>query len=230
MKCKLTVTIDGPAASGKSTAARLLAQRLGADFLDTGAMYRAVTAAAMRAGTDITNECKLLELVENTEFVFSFRDNKMSVFVDGLDVTEQIRSGEVTVNVGHIASMTKLRNKLVDMQREFARGRDRIVTEGRDQGTVVFPEADVKFFLTADVTERARRRYAELLAKGSQEDIEQIQQAIEKRDVSDRNRASGPLKPSDDAIVIDTTNLTIDEVVEKLLYWLKEECPGIEQE
>ncbi|MFH1881969.1 MAG: (d)CMP kinase [Planctomycetota bacterium] len=245
----LIITIDGPAASGKSTAARLLAEKLGASFLDTGAMYRAVTLAAMQAEVDMSDEDKLLGVMETSEFQFSLRDGKMVVCIDGIDVTGQIRRPQVTANARYIASSPKAREKLVQMQRRFASGRQKIVTEGRDQGTVAFSDADIKFYLTADSTERARRRQAELRAKGSDESrpscrkasaarrpfrdcgktgrdesLEQIQKAIEERDKSDENRTVGPLRPAEDAIVVDTTDLSIEEVVEKLLGYVKEKC------
>ncbi len=216
------ITIDGPAASGKSTAARLLAEKLGASFLDTGAMYRAVTLAAMQADVDMSDENKLLDVMETSEFQFSLRDGKMVVCIDGIDVTEQIRQPQITANARHIASSPKAREKLVQMQRRFAAGRGKIVTEGRDQGTVAFSDADIKFYLIADSIERARRRQAELRAKGSDENLEQIQKAIEERDKSDENRTVGPLRPAEDAIVVDTTDLSIEEVVEKLLGYVKE--------
>jgi len=220
----LIITIDGPAASGKSTAARLLAEKLGASFLDTGAMYRAVTLAAMQADVDMSDEDKLLGVMEMSEFQFSLRDDKMVVCIDEIDVTGQIRQPQITANARYIASSPKAREKLVQMQRRFAAGRGKIVTEGRDQGTVAFSDADIKFYLTADSIERARRRQAELRAKGSDENLEQIQKAIEERDKSDENRTVGPLRPAEDAIVVDTTDLSIEEVVEKLLVYVKEKC------
>jgi len=220
----LVVTIDGPAASGKSTVARLLAEKLGASFLDTGAMYRAVTLAAMQAGVALNDEKKLLDVLKEKEFQFSVKKNLMTVCINGVDVTEQLRSPEVTANSRYIASSTKMREKLVQMQRQFAAGQKRIVTEGRDQGTVAFADADIKFYLTADTTERARRRQAELQPKGINDSIEQIKKAMEERDKSDRTRAVGPLKPASDAIVVDTTGLGIDEVVEKLLSFVRQKC------
>jgi len=213
----LIVTIDGPAGSGKSTAARLLAQELGASFLDTGAMYRAVTFAAVQAGVDLSDEQKLLDVLHRHRFQFSSHAGGMFVAIDDVDVTEQIRSPDVTAKARFIASAPKVREGLVRMQREFAAGRRKIVTEGRDQGTVAFADADVKFFLTADPAERARRRQAELQAKGCNESLEQIRKAIEERDGSDRSRAVGPLKPAEDAIVVDTTELTIEQVVARLV-------------
>ena len=211
----LVITIDGPAGSGKSTVGRLLAERLGASFLDTGAMYRAVTLAAIEANVNMSDEEKLLGVLDNRKFQFVFREGRMLVFIDGRDITREIRDPKVTANARHIASAVKMRAKLVEMQRQFAQREEKIVTEGRDQGTVAFPDADVKFFLTADVKERARRRRDESLRD---ENLEQIQRAIEERDKSDRDRTEGPLRPAEDAIVIDTTDLSIDEVVEKLLH------------
>ncbi len=221
---EMVITIDGPAASGKSTAARMLARKLGASFLDTGAMYRAVTLAAMQAGVDMTDEKMLLDVMEKSEFQFSLRDGKMLVHIDGIDVTGQIRQPQITANARYIASSPKAREKLVQMQRQFAADRQKIVTEGRDQGTVAFSDADIKFYLIADSAERARRRQAELRAKGGDQSLEQIQKAIEERDKSDENRTVGPLRPAEDAIVVDTTDLSIEEVVEKLLGYVKEKC------
>ncbi len=218
----LIITIDGPAASGKSTIARLLAEKLGASFLDTGAMYRAVTLAAMQAGIDMTDEDKLLGILDNTKFKFMAQQGRMIVCIDGVDVTEQIRQPEVTANARYIASAAKLRDRLVQMQRGFAAGGDKIVTEGRDQGTVAFPDADIKFYLTAEIAERAKRRQAELGAKGEVRSLEEIQKAIQERDKSDRSRTVGPLKPADDAVVVDTTDLGIEDVVEKLLVCIEE--------
>jgi cytidylate kinase len=220
----LVITIDGPAASGKSTAARLLARKLGANFLDTGAMYRAVTLAGMRAGIDLNDQEKLLEVMEKSDFQFSAQQDQLMVRIDGKDVTKQLRDPQITANAKYIASVPKVREKLVQMQRQFAAGEKRIVTEGRDQGTVAFADADIKFFLTANTEERARRRQVELQAKGMSESLAQIQSAIEERDRSDQHRAVGPLKPAEDAVLIDTTDLNIEEVVEELLGFVKEKC------
>lgn len=221
---ELIVTIDGPAGSGKSTVARLLAGRIDAAFLDTGAMYRAVTLAAMRAGADLSNEQQLLEVLEKTDFRFGIEAGNMAVHIDGRDVTEQLRREEITENARNIASAPAIRARLVALQRDFAADCTRLVTEGRDQGTVAFPDADVKFFLSADIDERARRRQTELLAKGERPSMQQVQRAIDKRDASDRSRSVGPLKPSDDMINIDTTNLGIEQVVEKLLRHVEKRC------
>lgn len=221
---ELVITIDGPAASGKSTVARLVAQKLGASFLDTGAMYRAVTLAAIKADVDMSDEKKLLGVMKTSKFQFSVEDGLTTVSIDGVDVSDEIRSPEVTEKARYIASAAKVREKLVQMQRQFAAGEEKIVTEGRDQGTVAFGDADIKFYLTADVRERARRRQAELADKGESKSVEEIQKAIEERDKSDQTRTVGPLKPAEDAIIIDTTDLSIEEVVEKILGFVKTKC------
>jgi cytidylate kinase len=187
-------------------------------------MYRAVTLAAIEAGVNMSDEEKLLVILDNRKFRFAVREGKMVVSIDGLDVTEQIRRQEVTVNARYVASAAKLREKLVEMQRQFASREKKIVTEGRDQGTVAFPDAGVKFYLTAEAGERAKRRQIDLRAKGGSENLEQIQNAIEERDKSDEDRAVGPLRAAEDAIVVDTTDLSIEEVVENLLRFVEEQC------
>lgn len=218
------ITIDGPAASGKSTVAGLVAERLGAAFLDTGAMYRAVTLAAMRAGVDLTDEKKLLEVLESTDIKFSLKTNKVTAAIDGADVTEHLRRPEVTANARYIAAAPKIREKLVRMQRQIAAQHQKIVTEGRDQGTVAFADADVKFYLTAEPAERARRRQTELQAKGTAQEPGDVQKAIVQRDRSDEARAAGPMKPASDAIIIDTTKLSVEKVVQKILGLVEAKC------
>jgi cytidylate kinase len=213
----LVITIDGPAASGKSTLAKLLAQKLGATFLDTGAMYRSVTVAAMRAGIPLTDDAAIRAMMDKTDFRFAVEGGKTKVSIDGRDVTEDIRRPDVTANTHYVASSPILRKRLVELQRQFAAQYDKIITEGRDQGTVAFPDACFKFFLTANEAERARRRQAELAASGSAPDIALTQEAIAARDRSDRTRSVGPLVPAPDAVTIDTTELTIDQVLNKML-------------
>ncbi len=221
---KFIITIDGPAASGKSTVARILAAKLNATFLDTGAMYRAATLAAMEEDADLTNQQRVLEVIDETVFEFKATPDGMLVRIDGVDATSQIRDPKVTANARYVACLAPARQRLVDMQRQFAKAYERIVTEGRDQGTVVFPDANAKFYLTADLNERARRRQVELKAKGVRQPDEEVRQAILKRDQSDENRAVGPLKPADGAVIVDTTGLSIDEVVEKLISCAKQKC------
>jgi cytidylate kinase len=221
---RLVITIDGPAGSGKSTVARLLADRLDATFLDTGAMYRTITLAAVRDGVDLSDERQLILVMDRHRFDFEAARGKMLASMDGQDVTETIRDSDLTAKVRYAASAPRVRERLVQMQRVFAAKHPKIVTEGRDQGTVVFPDADVKFYLTADAGERAARRKAELEEKGVTADLQQIQEAIEARDRSDESRAVGPLRPAPDAIRIDTTDLSIPEVVERVYRYVEERC------
>jgi cytidylate kinase len=220
----LLITIDGPAGSGKSTIARMLAERLAATVLDTGAMYRAVTLVAMQSEVDLNDADRILAILDKTEITFAFSKDRMLVFIGDDDVTDVLREPEVTANVKYIASSPKLRARLVVMQREFALPKHKIITEGRDQGTVAFPDAHVKFFLTADIDERSRRRHQELAKAGKVGEIAETRALLEKRDESDMTRTVGPLKPADDAILIDTTKLTMDEVLGQLLYWVEKKC------
>lgn len=211
------VTIDGPAGSGKSTISRSVAKELGVSFLDTGAMYRAVTLMAMRKDLNLEDVKSVREAFDESEFHFEPADGKMLVSIDGEDVSEGIRLPEVTANVKYIANEPGLREPLVALQREFAREQGSIVTEGRDQGTVVFPDAEVKIYLEASVEERARRRYVELEGKGVECELGQIRRAIVERDESDMSREVGALRKACDAVEVDTSKMSIEEVVEKVL-------------
>jgi cytidylate kinase len=179
----------------------------------------------MQKGADLSNEKLLLDVLNNTHFEFTSSNKGMLVKMNGVDVTEKIRAPVVTANARYVASSAPARARLVEMQRRFAESHDKIVTEGRDQGTVAFPDADVKFFLNADLDERARRRQAEQKTKGITQTIDEVRRDIQKRDESDETRSVGPLKPASDAIIIDTTNLSIEQVVGKLLVCMKGKCP-----
>lgn len=203
-------TIDGPAGAGKSTVARRLADDLGWRFLDTGAMYRAVTLAVLRRGLDPRDAAAVAALAQRLDIALPAG----RVELGGEDVTAAIRSAEVTAAIGAVADNPAVRAVLVDSQRAFAADHD-TVTEGRDQGTIVFPNALRKFFLTASPEERARRRHAELCAAGDRPvpDLPAILAAILARDAQDEARAIAPLRPAPDARIIDTTGHTLDEVV-----------------
>lgn len=218
---KMIVTIDGPAGSGKSTVSKLLAEKLGGTFLDTGAMYRAVTLAAIAEDVNLEDEDALVAVLEGKEFEFETNKGRMEVRINGIDATEGIRRPDVTEKVKYIARSPGIRDRLVDMQQKFAEKHDKIVTEGRDQGTVAFPNADYKFYLIADIAERARRRHLELAAKGIDLDLAGLEDDIRRRDDSDTGREKGPLKMADDAIEIDSTNLDIEGVVNKLLEYIR---------
>ncbi|MCK4886912.1 MAG: (d)CMP kinase [Planctomycetes bacterium] len=217
------ITIDGPAGSGKSTIAALVAKKLSAAFLDTGAMYRTVTLAAMNDNIDMENASELLTVFDNNDFSFSIEADKTITKINGRKVTEDIRKPQVTANVKHVASNPQLREKLVQMQRNIADQYQKIVTEGRDQGTVAFKDADIKFFLTASADERAGRRLAQLRANGdNSQTLKNIKEAIIKRDHSDSSRTTGPLKPAGDAVIVDTSDLNIQQVVDKLLSYVRQ--------
>jgi len=206
------VTIDGPAGAGKSTVARRLAGRLGWRFLDTGAMYRAVTLAALRLGADLSSDDLLSKLSEGLEV--SLPPGR--VLLGQEDVTAAIRSVEVTGASRFVADSPSVRRRLVQWQRAFAAGGD-TVAEGRDQGTVVFPDAFRKFFLTAGAEERARRRFADLQTCGRLIRFERVLEDLRARDARDASRAIAPMKPAADAAVIDTSGMSIDQVVELLV-------------
>jgi len=213
----MIVTIAGPAGSGKSTVARLLAARLGVAHLDTGAMYRAVTVAGLRRGVDLADEAALERLAGEIRIDLVRDGDGLRVLVDGEDVTTAIRDNEVSRKTFHAASNEGVRSVLVEAQRRIGREWGSLVTEGRDQGTVVFPKADVKFYLDASLEERARRRHRELVQRGQDATVATIMEELRQRDASDRNRKVGPLRVAEDAVVVDTTRMTIDEVVDTLM-------------
>jgi len=216
----IIIAIDGPAAGGKSTLAKHLADKLGYLYVDTGAMYRAITYFALENGIE-NDEKAVIEATTNLDLQLEYSNRITKVFIDGNDVTSKIRTHEVNAKVSDISRIKDVRVELVKLQQKFGENNNLIV-EGRDTTTVVFPNADLKIFLTADVKERAKRRYLEFKEKGVETSLEEVEKSIKNRDTIDSGRKVSPLKKAVDAIEIDTTNLTIDEEVESLIYQIEE--------
>lgn len=215
----MIITIDGPAGAGKSSVARRLAQRLGYCFLDTGAMYRAITLAAIRENADWNDGAAIAQLAEKVPLAL-VGDR---VLLGDEDVTEAIRTVEVTAHTRHVANNPGARAQLVALQQRLATGKD-VVTEGRDQGTVAFPQADCKFFLTASSEQRAERRVRERQAKGEKATLQQVLDEQNLRDSEDESRDVGRLVPADDAVIVNTDQLDQDQVVEQLLQTFREKA------
>lgn len=218
--CFMIVTIDGPAGTGKSTVARILATRLGFEFLNTGAMYRAVAHVCLQRHVNLADADAVGRIPEGLEIVFA--NNRL--LLDGQDVTEAIRDQQVTQAASLVAANAQVREQLVKLQRNAARGVS-LVTEGRDQGTVVFADAECKFFLTASPQERAKRRQRELLQRGESIALEELLAQQELRDERDVTRACSPLVPAADAVVVDTTPMTLEEVASYLEQLVRKRLP-----
>ena len=216
----MIVTIDGPAGTGKSTAARRLAARLGFEFLNTGAMYRAVALACLERNIRVGDQTDVAEL--SSGLTIQFR--QQAVWLDGHNVTDRIRAADVTEAASIVASNPRVRERLVDLQRKCADGVD-LVTEGRDQGTVVFPAAECKIYLTASAEERTRRRQLELESQGQAVDWEALLEEIQQRDYRDETRSCSPLRPADDAVLVDSSALSADEVLDALLNLVEQRLP-----
>lgn len=215
----LVIAVDGPAGSGKSTVSKRIAAKLGLLYIDTGAMYRALTLKALKHNIDLKDPHRLAELAHSTKIDLQEDGGKLKVYLDGEDVSGLIRTQELTNNVRFIACVPGVRSEMVRLQRLIGSSRGAAL-EGRDIGTVVFPDADYKFYLDAGVDERATRRFKELLGMGHKADLDAIRKDIVIRDESDMKRDVGALKKADDAIYIDTSNMTIDEVVNKVLSFI----------
>jgi cytidylate kinase len=218
----MIITIDGPAGAGKSSAARTLAQRLGFEFLDTGAMYRAVAWAALRAGLDLRDESALSALIETLRLEMPPGGR---VLLDGEDVTAAIRTRSVTEATGAVADSPAVRRRLARLQRAIAEGRD-MVCEGRDQGTIVFADAACKFFLSADPLERARRRQREMAARGDAVELERVLRDQDVRDQRDAARDLAPMRPAEDAVLLDSTRLSPEQVVEAMAAEVRRRLSG----
>ena len=216
----MIITIDGPAGSGKSTTARKLAARLGIPYLDTGAMYRVITLAALEAALDLQDEAALARLAERLaargEYQLDLGPTHIRVSLHGRDVTEEIRSMRVSSHTRYIAASPGVRRILIAKQRELARQLGSLVTEGRDQGTAAFPDADAKFFLDADRQKRAERRFHDLLAEGEEVTLDQVLANVDERDRTDSERTVAPLAVPADAVRIDTSALSIAAVLDQI--------------
>ncbi len=212
---KLQVAIDGPASAGKSTVAKLVAARFSYIYCDTGAMYRSTTLKALRLGYPLDDEKVILDMLNDTEITFEPGEKQQKVFLDGQEVTNDIRQEDVTNNVSTVASLGAVRKELVQRQQDIA-AKGGIVMDGRDIGTTVLPNAEVKIFLIASVDERADRRFKDNAEKGIQVPLEQLKKEIEERDYKDSHRAVSPLTKAADAKEIDTTSMSIDQVVDAI--------------
>jgi cytidylate kinase len=213
---KYVVTVDGPAGSGKSTVGRLLAQRLSYVYLDTGALYRAMALKIRAAGLSPDERGKIDALCRTTAIALRESDGATRVVLDGEDVTELIRTPEISMLASTISTLPEVRRALLSVQQDAARDGG-VVAEGRDMGTVVFPGADVKFFLTASAGERGRRRWQELRQRGHETSLEVVLTEVVQRDRQDSEREIAPLRPADDGVLVDSTGKSIDEVVEEML-------------
>lgn len=210
---KINVAIDGPAGSGKSSISKAVAKRLGFIYVDTGALYRAVGLKLLRQGISADDEQEVKEILDKTSVNLRFIDGEQRVLLDGEDVSGQIRTPEASMMASKCSALPVVRAFLLQMQRDIAKNNP-VIMDGRDIGTVVLPDAEVKIFMTASLECRAKRRYKELLLKGQKVDYDDVLADMEKRDYDDSHRAAAPLKPSDDSVLADTTELSLEESVE----------------
>jgi len=215
MSEKFIIAIDGPAASGKSTAAKKLAEELGFLYLDTGAMYRAITYFVLKNNA-FSDPAKIIELTRKIKLDMHYSNGVTHIFINGEEVTDYIRLPEISAKVSEISRIPEVRAEMVKLQRALAE-KGNLVAEGRDITTVVFPKADVKIFMTASLEERAKRRFLEHQSKGDEVTIEEVRENLLKRDKIDSTRDVSPLKKADDAYELDTTNLTVNEEINKIL-------------
>ncbi|WP_339062677.1 (d)CMP kinase [Tepidibacillus marianensis] len=221
----MKIAIDGPAGAGKSTVAKKVARELGYIYIDTGAMYRALTYQAIQNHVDIHDEKGLALLLKGHPINLQIEGDLQRVKINEQDVTDAIRTPEISKNVSGVASHEQVRMEMLKIQRALA-DKGNIIMDGRDIGTNVLPEADLKIFLSASIQERAKRRYQELLVKGYNGTLEEIQADIARRDQQDQERKFAPLRQANDAIFIDSSNLTIDQVIDKILQLVKEHQEG----
>jgi CMP/dCMP kinase len=217
---KLTIAIDGPSGAGKSTVAQSLAKRLGYIYIDTGAMYRSVALKVKERGISPEDESALKELASSLPITFAIEEDQTHVFCDGKDITSTIRTPEISRLASSISKQKEVRKSLVQMQRKMGK-EGGVILEGRDIGTVVFPDADVKFYLDAESDERVRRRYHEMVQKGIKVDFKETKEELVQRDHDDMHRRHSPLKKANDALRIDSTHRSVEEVVEEMVSIVK---------
>ena len=215
------VAIDGPAGTGKGTITKILSKEMGLVNIDTGATYRCVALYAIRNNIKLEEKDKIIESLKNINIDMKNEDGEQTIFLNGEDVSKEIRSKEVTKIVSQVSSIKEVRFAMVDIQRKLAEGKD-VIMEGRDITTYVFPNADVKIYLDADENERAKRRYKEMQEKGIEMTYEEVLKNIQIRDKNDKEKEIGALKIAEDAVYVDTTNLTIEEVKEKVKQIIEE--------
>ena len=215
------ITVDGPSGAGKGTLCYALAEKLGFALLDSGAIYRVTALAALKRHTDLTNETELADLARHLDIQFVPKNGEVNVLLGGMDVSHLIRTQEVADAASKVAVFPQVRTALLQLQQDFAKN-DGLIADGRDMGTVVFPDAQVKLFLDASAEERAKRRYNQLQNKGINGNFAQILAEIKERDLRDRNRAVAPLKPAEDAFLLDSTTLSIDEVIYQALSYIQQ--------
>ncbi len=220
MKKKNIVAIDGPAGAGKSAVAKIVAKKLGFLYIDTGAMYRAITWKVVREKIPLNDIDSVVAMAEKTNIQLKNANKKLRIFVDGCDVSTEIRKEKISRFTNEIAPIGGVRSILRQKQQELGKNGE-VVMEGRDIGTCVFPEAKFKFYLDASIEERAKRRYSQLLKKGDRVTLKKIKEAIAERDYKDKNRGINPLKQADDAVVIDSTHLTLKEVAKTILSYVR---------
>lgn len=216
----MKVAIDGPAGAGKSTISKAVAKRLGFVYIDTGAMYRSIGLAAVRRGIDTTDAKGVESILDEVEVSISHTDEGQQIFLNGENVSEEIRLPEISVAASNVAVIPAVRIKLVELQRALAAKTD-VIMDGRDIGTYVLPDAEVKIFLTASVEERAKRRLLELVEKGVNTDFEAVKADMEYRDKNDSGREFAPLKPAEDSIHFDNTDITLEAAVDKICELVK---------
>ncbi|MBP1933478.1 (d)CMP kinase [Ammoniphilus resinae] len=212
----MNIAIDGPAGAGKSTVAQLTAKHLGYTYIDTGAMYRALTLAALHEGVSLSDEEELASLLDRISIGLQQQASGQRVFLNNRDVTEEIRHPDVSRQVSLVAKHPKVREKMMVLQRKLA-GQESVVMDGRDIGTFVLPDAEVKVFLTASIEERAMRRYKEMLEKGHDANLADLQLEIQLRDKTDSDREVAPLRCAEDATILDSTGMTIEQVVSRII-------------